>query len=129
MGREKSTSSQSRIAFDLFVFIAKCHYSETHITLKYLFNSLSYSERGVRYVLEQFIDNGWCEVVDSASDKRFRHVVATVKLTTAFEDYESICVDSYRRLATEIACEIQSSNDDAFESPQLLAAIEDENLD
>jgi len=118
--------SQSRIAFDLLLFIANCHYSETHLTLKYLFNSLNYSERGVRYVLEQFVNNGWCDVVDSTSDKRFRHIVASTKLTNAFEDYESICVDSYKRLVTEMTSDAQSSNDDLFESSQLLAAVEDD---
>jgi hypothetical protein len=121
--------SQSRIAFDLLLFIANCHYSDTHLTLKYLFNSLSYSERGVRYVLEQFVDNGWCEVVDSTSDKRFRHVVASAKLTNAFEAYESICVGSYARLVVERASDIQSSNDEAFETVQLVAASEEHSAD
>lgn len=121
--------SQSRIAFDLLLFIANCHYSETHLTLKYLFNSLNYSERGVRYVLEQFVDNGWCDVVGSTSDKRFRHVVASTKLTNAFENYEAFCVDSYRKLITEVAPALQSSNDDSFETSQLLAAVEEDSTD
>ena len=121
--------SQSRIAFDLLLFIANCHYSDTHLTLKYLFNSLSYSERGVRYVLEQFVDHGWCEVVGSTSDKRFRHVVASAKLTNAFETYESICVGSYARLVVERASDIQSSNDEAFETVQLVAASEEHKAD
>ncbi len=113
--------SQSRIAFDLFVFIANCHYSETQLTLKYLFNSLNYSERGVRYVLEQFVHNGWCEVVGSTSDKRFRHVVASVKLTSAFEAYESICIDAYTKLVIDRVSNIQSSNEESF---QLVATSE-----
>jgi hypothetical protein len=121
--------SQSRIAFDLLLFIANCHYSETHLTLKYLFNSLNYSERGVRYVLEQFVNNGWCEVVGSTSDKRFRHVIPSAKLTSAFETYESISVDSYSRLVFKRASDTQSSNDVAFESVQLVAASGEDNSD
>ena len=77
-------------------------------------------------MLEQFVDNGWCEVVDSASDKRFRHVVASAKLTRAFEAYESICFASYSRLAVAQATDIQSSCDEAF---QLVSASEEHNPD
>jgi hypothetical protein len=120
--------SQSRIAFDLLLFIANCHYSETHLTLKYLFNSLNYSERGVRYVLEQFVSNGWCEVVGSTSDKRFRHVVASEKLTSAFADYERTCIASFAKLVIQRASDIHSSNDDEFDEAQLAAASADNLL-
>jgi hypothetical protein len=113
--------SQSRIAFDLLLFIANCHYSETHLTLKYLFNSLNYSERGVRYVLEQFVSNGWCEVVGSNTDKRFRHVVATNKMTSAFEAYERTCIASFAKLVIQRASDIQSSKHDAFDDSHLVA--------
>lgn len=121
--------SQSRIAFDLLLFIANCHYSDTHLTLKYLFNSLNYSERGVRYVLEQFVNNGWCEVVGSTSDKRFRHVVASAKLTIAFEGYEQACVASFSKLVIQRASDIQSSNDDDFDDAQLAASSDEDLLD
>jgi hypothetical protein len=114
--------SQSRIAFDLLLFIANCHYSETHLTLKYLFNSLSYSERGVRYVLEQFVSNGWCEVIGSTSDKRFRHIVASKKLTSAFEAYERTCIASFAKLVIQRASDIKSSNDEDFDDAQFAAS-------
>lgn len=119
--------SQSRIAFDLLLFIANCHYSETHLTLKYLFNSLNYSERGIRYVLEQFVSNGWCDIVGSCTDKRFRHVVASEKLTIAFESYEKTCITTFAKLVIQRASDVQSSNDDAFDEAKL-AASSDEHL-
>ncbi len=79
--------SQSRIAYDLLIFIAHCHYNATPLTLKLLFNSLSHSERGVRYVLEQFIANEWCVIEHASHDKRFRHITPTTKFLDAFESY------------------------------------------
>jgi len=117
--------SQSRIAFDLLLFIANCHYSETHLTLKYLFNSLNYSERGVRYVLDQFVKNGWCNLVDSSSDKRFRHVVASEKLTNAFEAYERACISSFKKIVIQRASDINLSNDDALDETQLVASSDE----
>lgn len=106
--------SQSRIAFDLFLLIAKCHYSDIDLTQKYLFNSLGYSERGVRYVLEQFVDNGWCDIVGSTLDRRFRHVVASKKLTSAFEAYERTFTASFAKLVIQRASDLAPSNDNAF---------------
>lgn len=80
--------SQSRIAYDLLIFLANCHYSDQPPTLKTIFNSLQYSERGIRYVLDQFICSNWCEIVVSEDDRRFRHVILKKKLTDAFESYE-----------------------------------------
>jgi len=121
--------SQSRIAFDLLLLIANCHYSDTKLTLKNLFNSLNYSERGVRYVLEQFIRNEWCEVVGSSIDKRSRNVVASKKLTSAFEAYQAICVESYLRLFGEQVSVIDSSNDESFDDFQLGPVSKNENTD
>jgi hypothetical protein len=94
-----------------------------------LFNSLNYSERGVRYVLEQFIRNEWCEVVGSSIDKRSRNVVASKKLTSAFEAYQAICVESYLRLFGEQVSVIDSSNDESFDDFQLGPVSKNENTD
>jgi hypothetical protein len=60
-----------------------------------MFHSLKYSERGIRYVLEQFIEGGWCEVVCDADDKRCRFLTATKRLTDAFESYQQVVVQTY----------------------------------
>ena len=90
--------SQSRIAFDLFVLIAHSAEVEQPMTLKELFNSLKYSERGIRYVLEQFIDGGWCEIAGHETDKRFRRVVATDLLRTKLREYEAHVLSVYDSL-------------------------------
>ena len=120
---------QSCIAFDLLLLIANCHYSDTNLTLKKLFNSLNYSERGVRYVLEQFISNEWCQVVGSSIDKRSRNVVASKKLTSTFEAYQAICLESYLRLVGERVSVIDSSNDESFDDVQVGAVSKNENTD
>jgi DNA-binding MarR family transcriptional regulator len=87
--------SQSRIAFDLFILIAHSHETEKPLTLKELCNSLKYSERGIRYVLKQLIDGGWCEVVGHSKDKRFRLIVATELLRSRLRDYEQLVTSVY----------------------------------
>jgi hypothetical protein len=90
--------SQSRIAFDLMVFIAHCHYNKTPLTLKLLFNSLTHSERGIRYVLDQFLENEWCIYRTAFHDKRFRHIYPTDKFIDAFENYYRLHVASSNRV-------------------------------
>jgi DNA-binding MarR family transcriptional regulator len=87
--------SQSRIAFDLFILIAHSNETEKPLTLKELCNSLKYSERGIRYVLKQLIDGGWCEVVGHSKDKRFRLIVATELLRSRLRDYERLVSSVY----------------------------------
>ena len=111
------------------MLIANCHYSETNLSLKNLFNSLNYSERGIRYVLEQFVDNGWCEIVGSSIDKRSRNVVASKKLMSAFEAYQEIFVESYSILVGERVSVIDSSNDESFDDVQLGPVSKNENTD
>jgi hypothetical protein len=93
--------SQSRIAFDLFMLIGHSAHDEQPLTLKQLFNSLKYSERGIRYVLDQFIDGGWCEVVGQTEDRRFRLIVATQRLTDKLREYEQVVLSKYRAALIE----------------------------
>jgi hypothetical protein len=79
--------SQSRLSFDLFIFIAQSNFARKNITLKILFNSLKYSERGIRYALDYFIQVGWCEIVPCQSDKRFRRIRATELLIDKYNQY------------------------------------------
>ncbi|MGV0959633.1 MAG: hypothetical protein ACOYB1_07305 [Limnohabitans sp.] len=80
--------SKSYIAFDLFILLGHSAILELPLTLKELFNSLNHSERGVRYVLAQFIDDGLCEIIGDEQDRRFRRVVATELLRTKLTEYE-----------------------------------------
>jgi len=80
--------SQSRIAFDLALFIGSCSLSKTDLTHKVLFNTLNYSERGIRNVLENFVVGGWCQIVVSDADKRCHLVVASQKLIDSLFAYQ-----------------------------------------
>lgn len=68
------------------------------MTLKQLFNTQKYSERGVRYILEQFVEGGWCEIVGHEEDRRFRLVVATPRLTDKLAEYEALVLQTYGML-------------------------------
>lgn len=92
--------SQSYIAFDLFILLGHSALVEQPMTLKELFHSLNHSERGVRYILDQFIDGGWCEIVGNDQDRRFRRVVATEQLITRLREYENFVIDVYSRHIT-----------------------------
>lgn len=79
--------SQSRLAFDLLICVVNHHYEEKDLTLKIIFNTLDYSERGIRYVLDYFIKCGWCAMELHKNDKRFRCIKATALLIDKFEEY------------------------------------------
>lgn len=89
--------SKSYIAFDLFILLGHTAALEQPMTLKELFISLNHSERGVRYVLDQFIDGGWCVVVGNDQDRRFRRVIATEKLIDRLREYENFVLEMYSR--------------------------------
>lgn len=89
--------SKSYIAYDLFIMLGHTATLAQPMTLKELFNSLNHSERGVRYVLDQFIDGGWCEIVGNEQDRRFRRVVATEQLITRLREYENFVLEMYSR--------------------------------
>jgi DNA-binding MarR family transcriptional regulator len=81
----------------LFILLGHSATFEQPLTLKELFHSLNHSERGVRYVLDQFVDGGWCEIIGNEQDRRFRHVVATEQLITRLREYENFVIEIYSR--------------------------------
>jgi DNA-binding MarR family transcriptional regulator len=87
--------SQSRIAFDLYILIALSCEIERPFTLKEIFNSLNYSERGMRYVLDQMIDGGWCNLVGNENDKRCRLVVGTNLMRSKLSEYKELVLSTY----------------------------------
>jgi hypothetical protein len=87
--------SQSRIAFDLFMLIGHSSELSDPMTLKEIFNTLKYSERGTRYVLNHFIDGRWCEIVGHDQDKRFRLVVPTQQLLDKLAEYRHQVLSKY----------------------------------
>lgn len=57
------------------------------LTLKQLFNSVDFSEAGIRKHLKRLLAEGWCSLEGSAKDKRLRHVVAQAKMLAALDRY------------------------------------------
>jgi hypothetical protein len=94
--------SKSYIAFDLFILIGHTARLEQPMTLKELCNSLKHSERGIRYVLDQFVDGGWCEIVENEKDRRFRHIVATDLLKTRLLEYEQQVLSAYNTIFVNV---------------------------
>jgi hypothetical protein len=94
--------SQSRIAFDLFILIAFSYEANQPYTLKELFNSLNYSQRGVRYVLDEMIDNGWCLLVENGHDKRFKFVIGTDLMESKLLEYRSMVLSLYKESFDEL---------------------------
>lgn len=83
---------QSALALDLFLVIAHNTLRDQPLTLKQLFNSVDFSEAGIRKHLKRFLAEGWCSLEGSAKDKRLRQVVAQAKMLAALDRYtEAMC--------------------------------------
>jgi DNA-binding MarR family transcriptional regulator len=78
---------QSALALDLFLVIAHNTLRDQPLTLKQLFNSVDFSEAGIRKHLKRLLAEGWCSLEGSAKDKRLRHVVAQAKMLAALDRY------------------------------------------
>jgi DNA-binding MarR family transcriptional regulator len=89
---------QSRIAFDLFLLIGHKAALEEPLTVKEILNTLKYSDRGVRYVLERFIEHRWCRMVDHERDGRRKLIVASDVLLSKMADYERQVLQRYEAL-------------------------------
>jgi hypothetical protein len=78
---------QSALALDLFLVIVHNTLRDRPLTLKQLFNSVDFSEAGIRKHLKRLLAEGWCSLEGSAKDKRLRHVVAQAKMLAALDRY------------------------------------------
>lgn len=111
--------SQSGIAYDLFIFVAHQHHKQEPVNLKQLSHSLSkYSQRGIRYVVEQFVNIGYIELVINEQDRRASHVRPTPKLIAAFDDYLQVFRQTYSELAPELLLSMNNSTEPV--SPELI---------
>lgn len=94
--------SQSRISFDLFILIARSYEGQQPYTLKKIFNSLNYSQRGVRYVLDQMINQGWCILIENDLDKRFKFVVGTDLMGSKLLEYKMMVMSMYKDISDDL---------------------------
>lgn len=100
--KENLSLSQSRISFDLFILIAHSYEVQQPYTLKEIFNSLNYSQRGVRYVLDQMINQGWCLLAENDLDKRFKFVVGTDLMGSKLQEYKMMVMSMYKEISDDL---------------------------
>lgn len=70
----------SFIPFDILMLVALAHMKPEELSVKALFNSLPYSDMGIRYHLRQLVTDTWLEIHPSTSDKRRKLVIPSEKL-------------------------------------------------
>lgn len=70
----------SFIPYDILMLVALAHAKPEELSVKALFNSLPYSDMGIRYHLRQLVTDAWLEIRPSTSDKRRKLVIPSEKL-------------------------------------------------
>ena len=65
----------SFIPYDILVFLYKAYTQQQLINLKEFFLQFKHSEMGVRYHLNQLMDDGWISLAEHPTDKRSKVLV------------------------------------------------------
>lgn len=75
----------SLIPLNLLMMVVGARGDGVDLTVKGLFASLPYSVAGMRYHFKRLIEEGFITLVNSTTDARVKHVIATPKLNCHFE--------------------------------------------
>ena len=78
---------KNQICFDLFLFIAKNHYSGLSINSKTLHNSIQYSQRNIAYTVSKFKAWDLIYLEQNPADNRLKNIFPTIKFCKLFEKY------------------------------------------
>jgi DNA-binding MarR family transcriptional regulator len=78
---------KNQICFDLFLFIAKNHYSGLSINSKTLHNSIQYSQRNIAYTVSKFKAWDLIYFEQNPADNRIKNIFPTIKFCKLFEKY------------------------------------------
>ena len=78
---------KNQICFDLFLFIAKNHYSGLSINSKILHNSIQYSQRNIAYTVSKFKAWDLIYLDQNPADNRIKNIFPTIKFCKLFEKY------------------------------------------
>jgi DNA-binding MarR family transcriptional regulator len=78
---------KNQICFDLFLFIAKNHYSGLSINSKTLHNSIQYSQRNIAYTVSKFKAWDLIYLEQNPADNRIKNIFPTIKFCKLFEKY------------------------------------------
>jgi hypothetical protein len=73
----------SQITIDIICLVV-AHQIEPHLTVKNLFESLPYSDMGIRYRFNRLIKDGYIELHNGSSDTRVKFVKPSQKLLDKF---------------------------------------------
>ena len=65
----------SFIPYDILVCLYKSHVTQEQVNLKEFFLQFKHSEMGVRYHLNQLMDDGWISLAENPADKRSKVLV------------------------------------------------------
>jgi DNA-binding transcriptional regulator GbsR (MarR family) len=83
---ELEVITKSRISVDVFNLLAIHHYSGKVMTLKELFHSTKYSQRGVRLIIDEFISEDLVRLSEGGEDKRFKFIIPQPKFLKYYLD-------------------------------------------
>ena len=78
---------KNQICFDLFLFIAKNHYSGLSINSKTLYNSIKYSQRNIAYTVSKFKTLDLIYFENNSADNRIKNIFPTIKFCKIYEKY------------------------------------------
>ena len=75
------------ICLDLFLFIARNHYSGLSINSKTLHNSIKYSQRNIAYTVSKFKKLDLIYFEKNSADNRIKNIFPTIKFCKLYEMY------------------------------------------
>jgi DNA-binding MarR family transcriptional regulator len=79
--------TKSKICFDLFLFIAKNHFSNQSINSKTIHNSIKYSQRNIAYTVSKFKEMDLIYLQSNPIDNRIKNIFPTTKFCSLYESY------------------------------------------
>ncbi len=88
-------NGHSGLALELFLLISTSTLKQQPLSLKTIFNSLSYSEAGIRKQLRNLFDGDWISTKESKNDKRVRYIIAKEKMLFTLVEYSEIINSTY----------------------------------
>ena len=87
----------SQLALELILIISLNTLIGKPLSLKLLFNSVEFSEAGIRKSLRKLLAEDWCHLISDVKDKRLKLVVAQPKMLFALAEYSKLLSSAYKR--------------------------------
>ena len=87
----------SQLALELILIISLNTLIGKPLSLKLLFNSVEFSEAGIRKSLRKLLAEDWCQLISDVKDKRLKLIVAQPKMLVALADYSNLLSSAFKR--------------------------------